>query len=114
MVSLCFTISIILGIIYEKISFILFGVIFTIAPLIEWYISQEEVDVKDAQKITKQDLDYCLEIGKKTWKFFKDNINETNNYLPPDNYQEDRKEKVAHRTSPTNIGLRITCSLFKL
>ena len=107
-------ILIILGIIYDKISFVIFGVLFAIAPLIEWYISQEETEVKDVQKITKQDIDYCLEIGKRTWKFFKDNINETNNYLPPDNYQEDRKEKVAHRTSPTNIGLRITCSMFKL
>ena len=25
--------------------------------------------------------------------------------LPPDNFQEDPKPVVAHRTSPTNIGL---------
>ena len=106
--------TIVLGIVYEKISFIIFGVLFIIAPLIEWYISQEELEVKDIQKITKQDIDYCLEIGKRTWNFFKDNINETNNFLPPDNYQEDRKEKIAHRTSPTNIGLRFACSMLKL
>ena len=34
-------------------------------------------------------------------------MNEQGNYLPPDNYQEDRKEKVAYRTSPTNIGLAL-------
>jgi cyclic beta-1,2-glucan synthetase len=28
-------------------------------------------------------------------------------WLIPDNYQEDRKEAVAHRTSPTNIGLQL-------
>ena len=35
---------------------------------------------------------------------------EENNFLPPDNYQEDRKEVIAKRTSPTNIGLRYACN----
>ena len=48
---------------------------------------------------------HLLEIAEKTWNFFSENMNKENNYLPPDNYQEDRKEKVAPRTSPTNIGL---------
>ncbi|HWU43466.1 MAG TPA: hypothetical protein VN132_08510, partial [Bdellovibrio sp.] len=30
---------------------------------------------------------------------------EKNHWLPPDNYQEDPEPKIAHRTSPTNIGL---------
>ena len=46
-------------------------------------------------------------MGKRTWLFFRDHLNERGNYLPPDNYQEDRKEKVAYRTSPTNIGLAL-------
>src|SRR5205807_9357740 len=32
-------------------------------------------------------------------------------WLPPDNYQEDPKGQVAHRTSPTNIGLYLVSSL---
>ena len=31
--------------------------------------------------------------------------NETDNYLPPDNYQHEPRGVIAHRTSPTNIGL---------
>ena len=46
-----------------------------------------------------------LEIGKRTWNFFDEYINEENNFLPPDNYQQDRNIKIAYRTSPTNIGL---------
>ncbi len=94
-----------LGVIYAKISFIVSGILFSIAPLIAWYISREEKEISQIETLKKEDIEYCIEIGKRTWKFFKENINETNNYLPPDNYQEDRKEKVAHRTSPTNIGL---------
>lgn len=105
-------ILLILGVVYFKISFFVFGFLFAIAPLIEWYVSQEEIQSKAIDCINKQDIDYCIEIARRTWQFFKDNINELNNFLPPDNYQEDRKEKVAYRTSPTNIGLRTTCGMF--
>ena len=105
---------IILGIIYAKIQFYIFGFLFIFAPLLEWYISQEENEKKEIEGLSKHDIDYCIDVGKKTWSFFEDNINAENNYLPPDNYQEDRKEKIAFRTSPTNIGLRTSCSMFKL
>lgn len=32
-------------------------------------------------------------------------MNEENNFLPPDNFQEGRDVEIANRTSPTNIGL---------
>ena len=42
---------------------------------------------------------------KNTWSYFETLMNEENNYLPPDNFQEDPPNGVAYRTSPTNIGL---------
>lgn len=106
----------IVGIIRTDVAFIIFGAIFIFAPLIICYISQEEKEEHAVQKITKRDVKYCLEVAKKTWKFFEDNINQENNFLPPDNYQWDRKEKIAHRTSPTNIGLGLlaVCSSYDL
>ena len=53
-------------------------------------------------RINEEEKKYLIKIAKKTWKYFKENIV---NYLPADNYQENRKEKQALRTSPTNIGL---------
>ena len=35
------------------------------------------------------------------------NLNEENNYLITDNFQEDRKQKIVDRTSSTNIGLSL-------
>ncbi|MBB5073837.1 hypothetical protein HNQ69_000963 [Bartonella callosciuri] len=32
-------------------------------------------------------------------------VNAQSNYLPPDNFQEDPEPLIAHRTSPTNIGV---------
>ncbi|MEX1004501.1 MAG: glucoamylase family protein [Acidimicrobiia bacterium] len=42
--------------------------------------------------------------GRRTWRFFERFVTEEDNWLPPDNFQEDT-QVVAHRTSPTNIGL---------
>jgi cyclic beta-1,2-glucan synthetase len=38
-------------------------------------------------------------------------ITAEDHYLPPDNYQEQPVQAVAHRTSPTNIGLSLLASL---
>ena len=44
-------------------------------------------------------------IARRTWRFFETFVTPGENMLPPDNFQEDPKPVVAHRTSPTNIGL---------
>src|SRR5690606_28625576 len=41
----------------------------------------------------------------KTWRFFRKFVGPEDNFLPPDNFQEDPLPVVAHRTSPTNMGL---------
>ncbi|KJS03850.1 MAG: glycosyl transferase family 36 [Peptococcaceae bacterium BRH_c4a] len=45
------------------------------------------------------------------WAFFEDHLTETDNWLPPDNVQIDPPNGIAHRTSPTNIGLYLACAL---
>ena len=50
---------------------------------------------------------YLLNVGYKTWLYFKENLTEKDHFLPPDNYQEDRKPKLVMRTSSTNIGLAL-------
>ena len=39
------------------------------------------------------------------WQFFSENVTSAENHLPPDNIQLSPLATVAHRTSPTNIGL---------
>ena len=43
--------------------------------------------------------------ARRTWRFFEAFVGPADHDLPPDNFQEDPKPVVAHRTSPTNIGL---------
>ena len=46
-------------------------------------------------------------IARRTWRFFESFVGEPEHNLPPDNYQENPRPAVAHRTSPTNIGLSL-------
>ncbi|MFR2533778.1 MAG: GH36-type glycosyl hydrolase domain-containing protein [Clostridia bacterium] len=105
----------VLGILYiclapqEVISIGIFilSVLWLITPAIMWYISKTAKVKKKVEELNKQEQAYLLEIGEKTWQYFKEYLTKETNYLPPDNYQEDRKPKVVYRTSPTNIGLAL-------
>ncbi len=44
-------------------------------------------------------------VARSTWRFFETFVTAEEHGLPPDNFQEDPAPVVAHRTSPTNIGL---------
>ena len=83
------------------------GILWMFMPFVMWYISKEKREIKPIEKLNKSEVEYVLKIGKRTWQFFKQYITEENNYLMPDNYQEDRKQKIVTRTSSTNIGLSI-------
>src|SRR5690606_31354941 len=49
--------------------------------------------------------------ARKTWSFFQEFVTEKENWLPPDNFQEHPEAIVAHRTSPTNMGLSLLANL---
>ena len=50
-------------------------------------------------------------VARRTWRFFDDLAGSDDHWLIPDNVQEDRRELIAHRTSPTNIGLQLLATL---
>jgi cyclic beta-1,2-glucan synthetase len=43
--------------------------------------------------------------ARRTWRFFETFVTPADQMLPPDNFQEDPVPVLAHRTSPTNMGL---------
>ena len=89
----------------KNIIAILLGALWIASPTIMWYISKEKEEKKSIEILTKKEQENILEVGQRTWEFFNKYLNEENNYLIPDNYQEDRKNKIVKRTSSTNIGL---------
>ena len=61
------------------------------------YAAPKPVSAGDAQKLRL--------IARRTWRFFETFVTGKENNLPPDNFQEEPEPAVAHRTSPTNLGL---------
>ena len=49
--------------------------------------------------------------ARKIWAFFEELVCSEDHWLPPDNVQIDPPNGVAHRTSPTNIGLALLANL---
>ncbi|HZY58650.1 MAG TPA: hypothetical protein VFE56_02730, partial [Candidatus Binataceae bacterium] len=48
----------------------------------------------------------ALRLGaRRTWRFFETFVTPQDHMLAPDNFQEEPKPVIAHRTSPTNLGL---------
>ena len=83
--------------------FMLLGILWVITPAIMCKISL--IPHKASNTIKEEDKKYLTGVAEKTWQYFKDYLNSSNNFLIPDNYQEDRKDIVVDRTSSTNIGL---------
>ena len=55
--------------------------------------------------VSAADAHALRSIARRTWRFFETFVTPEDHMLPPDNFQEDPKPVVAHRTSPTNLGL---------
>lgn len=93
-------------------------VIFIALPLLlVWSLSPAIVNILGrpltSQKtilISKQKL-YLRELARKTWLFFENFVTEEDNWLPPDNLQQYPVPVIAHRSSPTNIGLSLLANL---
>jgi cyclic beta-1,2-glucan synthetase len=50
-------------------------------------------------------------IARRTWRYFETFVTAGDNHLPPDNFQEQPQPVVAHRTSPTNMGLYLLAAV---
>ena len=84
-------------------------VLWFLAPEIAVHVSRSRpVPVED---ITQEDRAFLRRIARRTWLFFETFVRPEDNWLPPDNYQEPPQEEIAHKTSPTNIGMMFLSSL---
>ena len=79
------------------------------SPAIAWWISRPLAQ-REARLTADQTL-FLRKISRKTWAFFETFVGPDDHWLPPDNYQEHPVAVVAHRTSPTNMGLALLANL---
>ncbi len=78
-------------------------------PLVVWWLGQP-VAGTPASLDAEQTL-FLRTIARRTWAFFDTFVSAEDHWLPPDNFQETRDKGLAHRTSPTNMGLSLLANL---
>ena len=74
------------------------------APAIARWISLP-APVSVLPPVSAADAQTLRLIARRTWRFFETFVTAEDHMLPPDNFQEEPVPVVAHRTSPTNLGL---------
>ncbi len=86
-----------------------FLVLWLLSPLLmAWLgraVDERGADLSDEQRA------FLGRLARRTWAFFDTHVGEEDHWLPPDNVQEHPALVVAHRTSPTNIGLSLLANL---
>ena len=81
-----------------------FVALWALSPAVAWFVSQS-AETEDRLKLSARSGTRLRQYARRTWRFFEEFANAENNDIPPDNFQEDPVPLVAHRTSPTNIGV---------
>ncbi|MDG4603611.1 MAG: glucoamylase family protein [Defluviicoccus sp.] len=81
-----------------------FSVLWIAAPAIARWASLSPL-VAGRVLVSDADARTLRLTARRTWRFFESFVTSADHMLPPDNFQEDPLPVLAHRTSPTNIGL---------
>ncbi len=81
-----------------------FTLLWLAAPALALWISRSP-PIPRHLLIAEPDAQALRLVARRTWRFFESFVTAEDHMLPPDNFQEDPNPVLAHRTSPTNIGL---------
>ena len=79
------------------------------SPFIAYAFSRPTIPQSPA--LSEADRALLLRTARNTWKYFEAFMGPEDHGLPPDNFQEIPEPRVAHRTSPTNIGMGLLATL---
>jgi cyclic beta-1,2-glucan synthetase len=76
-----------------------------LALMIGWLLCRTPTVTESQFLVPETDRRFLRNVARRTWRFFSDFVNEKTAWLPPDNFQVSYRNRLAMRTSPTNIGL---------
>ena len=79
------------------------------SPIVAYWVSQP--GKKAEEPLTEAERDALRRVARRTWRFFETFVGDKDHWLPPDNFQEEGGDRIAHRTSPTNQGLLLISTL---
>jgi cyclic beta-1,2-glucan synthetase len=79
------------------------------APFIAHALSRPPAEPR--LELSAEDRAFLGAVARDTWRYFESYMGPDENGLPADNFQETPEPRVAHRTSPTNIGMGLLATL---
>ena len=82
-----------------------------VSPGLGWLLTRRPRLRARLERVTEGDQHFLRTVARRTWGYFARFVNEETSWLPPDNYQISHRERVALRTSPTNIGMWLLSAL---
>ena len=80
-------------------------VLWILLPLTGWLLNRRPLPKSRSADLPEKDRIYLRKIARRSWRYYSDFVCEETSWLPPDNYQVSHQDRLAMRTSPTNIGL---------
>jgi cyclic beta-1,2-glucan synthetase len=75
-----------------------------LSPAVALWISRPAA-TRPPEQLSADERQRILASARRSWRFFETFVTAEDNALPPDNFQDDPRPVVAHRTSPTNMGV---------
>jgi cellobiose phosphorylase len=99
---------------YNSIGVITYNVVvaglWMASPYFAYFISKK-IPERNKNVLNNEEKTFLRKISRRIYAYYEDFVNSENNYLAPDNYQEEPFKGIAYRTSPTNIGMGITSNI---
>ena len=83
--------------------------LWAVAPFVAHALSQPVPERR--LELGPEDRAFLERVARDTWRYFETFMGPEDHGLPADNFQETPEPRVAHRTSPTNIGMGLLATL---
>ena len=84
--------------------------LWVLSPVLTWRLSVPQRP-EEKHRLSRSETRSLRLLARRTWRFFETFVNEEEHFLPPDNFQESPEPVIAHRTSPTNMGLYLLSTM---
>jgi len=83
------------------------GFMWLLSPAAAWALA---LPAYKEQELSLHDRELLYTAVNEHWLYLKELSRREDNFLPPDNFQQQPPVGIAHRTSPTNIGLALAAA----
>jgi len=84
-------------------------ILWAAGPAAAWWLGRSTA--RHESRLSAAEAVFLRRLARRTWAFFRRFVTAEDHWLPPDNFQEAPGPLLAHRTSPTNIGMALLANL---